>query len=162
MDIFLELDPNGDGLVPQREFQGGMQRSGSLLRLSVKPSDVAQLLTGLDNDGNGSIDAMGLGQFVALRQMLHRNYQHAEAADLFVDFTKAGTKSEISSQDFLGGMQRLHGDNGMQSIMSVQAVQMLCDAFDTDGSGAINFGELLASMMRRRRQEAVPLQNLVW
>ena len=157
MDIFDEIDSNGNGKISVKEFRRAFKK----LRIRATKDQVYGLVDILDTDGDGNVsyseflDAIyegGAGQSkrrwklseTLLELIEDAHLSRKECANVFEDFDK-DESGKLSHKDFKKSLKEL-------KIRASHAdVEDLIDDMDRDGDGYVSYKEFMDAIFAHKR-----------
>jgi len=143
-ETFTAIDVNGDGLLTLEELKAGLSRAG----LTSVPSELQQIMEGLDSDNSGVIDYT---EFLAAT-VDRRSYLQEDVCRTAFDVFDLDGDGTISQDE----LKKVLSTSEVQSMLSVQEASDLVRHADTNGDGRIDFTEFMA-MMRNSAESTVSM-----
>ncbi|TQD74708.1 hypothetical protein C1H46_039752 [Malus baccata] len=130
-EAFQMMDTGNKGKVTIEELRSGIQQLGQ----NISDPDLQILMEAADVDGDG---ALNYGEFVVVT-VIADHLSVAELAGIKEAFQMMGTgnKGKVTIEELRSGIQQL-GQN-----ISDPDLQILMEAADVDGDGALNYGEFV-------------------
>lgn len=137
-EMFLAIDKNGDGSLTFEEIDAGLRE----LNIENR-AELLENMRAADTDGSGEIDYT---EFLAatMDQKLYMNERYLQAA--FNMFDKDGS-GKIDNVEVL---ELLNGD-GLEGVISPDAISKAMQEIDENGDGEIDFEEF--KLMMKKCQE---------
>jgi len=145
-ETFIALDGNGDGLLTLAELRGGLHRAG----LKVLPSDLKEIMEGIDADGSGVIDYT---EFLACTLERRHLMQEDVCWSAFRVFDLNGD-GKISA----GELRKVLDLGSVGEVVDAQTTCDVLQEVDKNGDGSIDFDEFMAMM--RAMQGMSTAENL--
>jgi calcium-dependent protein kinase len=133
-DTFLSLDENGDGLITYSELKEGLARCG----LAEVPSDLKEIMEGIDADGSGVIDYT---EFLAATIQRRQYIQEDVCWTAFRVFDMNGD-GKITPQE----LKLVLNNGNISDVLDVQATTDVLNDVDKNGDGTIDFQEFMGMM----------------
>jgi len=133
-ETFTAMDANGDGLLSLEELKEGLNRAG----LKVLPSDLKEIMDGIDADCSGVIDYT---EFLAAT-IDRRSYLQEDVCRKAFNVFDLDQDGRISQAEICKVMQ----SDDLDSYMDVEEAEDIVRKVDSNGDGLIDFEEFMAMM----------------
>jgi len=143
-ETFMALDGNGDGLLTAAELKEGLEKAG----LKEIPTDIQQILQGVDTDGSGVIDYT---EFIAATLDKRQYIKEDVCWTAFKLFDRNGD-GKISQDE----LKQVLGDSDVNNVLGNE-IQKLMQEVDGNGDGQIDFDEFMSMM---RELQGMSAENL--
>jgi calcium-dependent protein kinase len=140
-ETFTAIDANGDGLLTLEELQAGLHRAG----LNAIPSDLQQIMDGIDADKSGVIDYT---EFLAAT-IDRRSYMREDVCWTAFNVFDLDKDGQITVEE----LQKVLQNDDVSAIGGFEDVAGLVRHVDTNGDGKVDFNEFMA-MMRDSSSES--------